>query len=165
MSSLGQEGQVAKDQVRRRQDEVVEIQASICRRWIAATREFDKGECTREEYEDYCKILRSQAQAIAREEDPHFQKPASVRAEVYAAPIRLGYIASSFRALCDVSEDGDVVMPGKAPVSEWAMVPNFGPKHLQTPAWSTSRATVAILDKGQHPKRLQRKHHPVEDEV
>lgn len=100
--------------------EMVELQASLMRRWIRATAEWRRGDCTDEEYEAYLVALRNVARKAAQENDPLYGASPRRRAQAYAHPLVLGKVGTGLSAV-HVSFEAGVEVPHLPHPSEWIL--------------------------------------------
>lgn len=150
------EGRAAKRLTESEQSRIVEKQASLMRRWVKATAEYRAGDCTEQEYRDYCQMLRNQAAVESQEFCPHHGKSGTRRAHAYAAPIRLGVVGCGLAAGAAAADA--VSIPSLPVVSEWAYQAGFGPRELPNGvAFFSSRrdARVGLGRRTLHPPRLE----------
>jgi hypothetical protein len=139
---------------------IVDAQAAICRDWIEATRLFDAGRITREEYDLAREACRDDAESWAREYDPLFGASAARRAQAWAAPIQLGAVGCSLGpASSRPTPELSQVLPKIPPPHEWAQTVAFGPRSYNEMytggRFKVDRKSASIMP-GAHPSRLTR---------
>lgn len=163
--ALVAEGRAAKARMDAEDDAVLELQASLMRRWTAATKEYRSGECTEAEYRDYCLLLRGMARKVSAELCKHHGKSLAARAHAYAAPIRLGATGSGLRSDPSLSRESDVSLPRLPHPSEWNYIPGFikaGDQIRINYRKVNGREKTFTISKEAHPLRLRRRHEATE---